>query len=149
MRIANTLRAIAEATAQASRWHPTSDRYQVEAAVAGRAYTRASGQSEPFKQLPRHARARRTVEQALEVAEECLSALVGTVDADTLMYRANALRRAADRVSDLSDPGGQTVQGGNEVVVGESVPTARLDVLHALFPGPATELVQRDAGDQS
>jgi hypothetical protein len=149
MRIANTLRTIAEATAQASRWHPTSDRYQAEAAVAGRAYTRASSQGEPFRQLPRHARARRTVEQALEVAEECLSALVGTVGAETLVYRANALRRASDRVSTLADPGGQTVQGGNEVVVGEGAPTERPDVLHALFPGPAGELVQRDASDQT
>ena len=149
MLIESTFRAVAEAVEQAARWHPSTIRYQSEARIAGRAFDRAERQAQAVKGLPGHSRRRRTVAAALKAAEDCLSALVATLQPEALVYRANALRRATDRLGQLSDLGGQSDQASDERVVGEGPGTPLSDVLDALFPVEQGELVQGNRADQA
>lgn len=127
------LESLGSATHRAAGWQTSSDQYREAAACAGRAYERAAKLATPALALGRYTRARRTVEAAMDVADGCLEGLVGLIDTDALMYRADAMQRSAARVAALRELGGQSTQGSDEPLVAEGVRASRLDLLDALF----------------
>lgn len=144
------LHGLAGCARQAAEFKVRTDAYRAEQVAAERALERVQTQSKRLTAgLPKHRKTVRTVRTAVEQAADCLDAIKRGCSADDVVRRANAVQRAAGRLTELQpELGRQRTQGVDEVVVTERAWPALPDIFHALGTGQSSEPVEHQGVDQ-
>jgi len=146
-----SLQLVASCARQAAEFAPRSDVYRAEQVAAERAFERILSQSQRLVAgQPKHRKAVRTVVAAVARAAECLEAIRRFSSDEEIVWRADAVQRAAGRLAELrSDLGRQRTQSLDEVVVAERAWPALPDVFNALRTGQSRESVEHESIDQA